>query len=288
MRVTKSWILLYASAFALNACSAPNRLALPVSVSNAAPSSEIMTVPVQGRQLRISVFRPTSAPLGVLFLSHGAGGSPDMMHPLVDRLLSEGFVVIAPLHRDSMSYKPHERDDLQTAFGTRIADLQATSGLAQTMFPGLPLGCVGYSYGSLTALIGGGALREMVGARVPAIKAVASFSSPGLIPGVVTDAGLESVVVPTLMITGTKDVVPGFIPDAAQHTHYFEAQPAGNRYLAVVDEGSHDFVYGREPGYDAASEITVNFLKAYVLGDSAALQELDGTTSTGPIAFRRR
>ena len=247
-----------------------------------------MTVPVQDRQLRISVFRPTSALRGVLFLSHGAGGSPDMMRPLVDRLLSEGFAVVAPLHRDSMRYKPDERDDLQAAFGTRIADLQATARLAQTMFPGLPLGGVGYSYGSLTALIGGGALKEMVGARVPAIKAVASFSSPGLIPGVVTDAGLESVVVPTLMITGTKDVVPGFIPDAAQHIHYFEAEPAGNRYLAVVDEASHDFVYGREPGYDAAVEITVNFLKAYVLDDPAALRELDGTTSAGPIAFRQR
>jgi len=111
---------------------------------------------------------------------------------------------------------------------------------------------------------------------VPAIKAVASFSSPGLIPAVVTDAGLESVVVPTLMITGTKDVVPGFIPNAAQHTHYFEAQPAGNRYLTEVDEASHDFVYGREPGYDAVIEIKVNFLRAYVLGDSTAYRSWMG------------
>ncbi len=284
----KPWIVLAASAFALNACSAPIALAPPESVSTAAPSTETLTVPVQGRQLRISVFRPTSAPRGVLFLSHGAGGSPDIMRPLVDRLLSEGFSVVAPLHRDSMTYEPDERDDLQTAFLTRIADLQATSELAQTMFPGLPYGGVGYSYGSLTALIGGGALMDMVGVRVPEMKAVASFSSPGLIPGVITDAGLESVAVPTLMVTGTNDVVPGFIPDAAHHIHYFEAEPAGNRYLAVVDGASHDFVYGREPYYDAAIDITVNFLKAYVLGDPAALKTLDGTESVGPIDFRRR
>ena len=286
--MTKPWILLATSALALSACGAPIASAPPGSVSAVAPLTELVTVPVQGRQLRISVFRPASAPKAVLFLSHGAGGSPDRMRPLVDRLLSEGFAVVAPLHRDSMTYGPDERDDLQTAFGTRIADLQAASGLAQTMFPGLPLGGVGYSYGSLTALIGGGALKDMVGARVPAMKAVASFSSPGLIAGVITDAGLDSVAVPTLMVTGTKDVVPGFIPDAAQHIHYFESEPPGGRYLAVVDEASHDFVYGQEPGYDAAIDITVNFLKAYVLGDTAALKRLDDTESAGPIKFRRR
>ena len=276
--MTKPWILLATSALALSACGAPIASAPPGSGSAVAPLIELVTVPVQGRQLRISVFRPASAPTAVLFLSHGAGGSPDRMRPLVDRLLSEGFAVVAPLHRDSMTYGPDERDDLQTAFGTRIADLQAASGLAQTM----------YSYGSLTALIGGGALKDMVGARVPAMKAVASFSSPGLIPGVITDAGLESVAVPTLMVTGTKDVVPGFIPDPAQHIHYFETEPPGGRYLAVVDEASHDFVYGQEPGYDAAIDITVNFLKAYVLGDTAALKRLDDTESAGPIKFRRR
>ena len=207
--MTKPWILLAASAFTLNACSAPIAMAPPGNVSSVNPSTEIMTVPVQGRQLRISGFRPASAPQGVLFLSHGAGGSPDRMRPLIDRLLNEGFVIVAPLHRDSMNYQADERDDLQAAFGTRIADLQATSRVAQEMFPELPLGGVGYSYGSLTALIGGGALNDMVGGRVLAMKAVASFSSPGLIPGVVTDAGLESVEVPTLMVTGTNDVVPG-------------------------------------------------------------------------------
>ena len=282
------WIALAASTLSLTACSAQTVNMTPSSAAAAMPAVEKLTVPVQGRELRISVFRPAEPARGVLFLSHGAGGSPDLMRPLIDRLLGGGFAVVAPLHRDSMTYSPDERDDLQTAFGTRIADLQATSTVAERMFPGLPYGAVGYSYGSLTALIGGGALKNMVGARVPAMKAVASFSSPGLIPGVVTDEGLRSVAVPTLMVTGTKDVVPGFIPDPAQHIHYFENEPAGNRYLAVVNGASHEFVYGREYGYDAAIDITVNFLKAFVLGDKPALRALNATEDREPVEFRRR
>lgn len=282
------WIALAASTLSLTACSAQTVNMTPSSAAAAMPAVEKLTVPVQGRELRISVFRPAEPARGVLFLSHGAGGSPDLMRPLIDRLLGGGFAVVAPLHRDSMTYSPDERDDLQTAFGTRIADLQATSTVAERMFPGLPYGAVGYSYGSLTALIGGGALKNMVGARVPAMKAVASFSSPGLIPGVVTDEGLRSVAVPTLMVTGTKDVVPGFIPDPAQHIHYFENEPAGNRYLAVANGASHEFVYGREHGYDAAMDITVNFLKAFVLGDKPALRALNATEDREPVEFRRR
>lgn len=286
--MTTPWLILSAAALSLGACSMPSATASPGLVAAPTATPELVTVPVQGRELRISVFRPARAPEGVLFLSHGAGGSPDKMRPLIDRLVAEGFAVVAPLHHDSMSYPPNERDDLQTAFGTRIADLQTSSAVAQQMFPGLPVGGVGYSYGSLTALIGGGALQDMVGARVLAMKAAASFSSPGLIPGVVTDAGLASVAVPTLMVRGTEDVVPGFIPDAAQHIRYFEGEPAGGRYLAVVDGATHEFVYGQEPGYDAAIEIAVQFLKAHVLGDAAALRALEATASSEAIDFRRR
>ena len=56
----------------------------------------------------------------------------------------------------------------------------------------------------------------------------------------------------------------------------------------MVDGASHEFVYGREPGYDAAIDITVNFLKAHVLDDSAALEARNGIMSAAPIDFRRR
>ncbi|WP_299309129.1 hypothetical protein [uncultured Croceicoccus sp.] len=283
----KSRFLSAALAFSLCACNTATA-SPPQSVADTPPAATMVTVPVDGRELRISVFRPAEAPRGVLFLSHGAGGSPEMMRPLIDRLIGAGFAVVAPLHRDSMTYPAQDREDLQSAFATRIADLQATSAVADRLFPGLPYGGVGYSYGSLFALIGGGALKDMVGASVPAMKAVATFSSPGLIPGVVTDAGLQGVSVPTLMITGTRDMVTGFIPDPAAHVHYFENEPAGGRYLAIVDGASHDFVYGQEPGYDAAIDITVRFLQAYVLGDGAALRMLNDTESRGLIEFRRR
>ena len=281
------------SALALLGCSTHTpSVSAPLASVDQSPAAmsaaQIVTLPVQGRDVLMSIYRPVTAPKGVLMLSHGAGGSPEMMRPLIDQLRRAGFAVVAPLHRDSMEYAPAERDDLQTAFGTRIADLQAASALAAQTFPGLPAGAVGYSYGSLIALIGGGALEGMVGARVPAIKAVATFSSPGMIPGLVTPQSLQTVAVPTLMVTGTADVVPGFIPDAAQHVQYFENAPIGNRTLVLVDGATHDFVYGKETGYDAATDLATEFLTAHVLGNASALQSLNGRTDAGPVKIRRR
>ena len=249
---------------------------------------EHVMLPADGRTIDMSIYRPVSAPLGAIFLSHGAGGSPARLELLIDRLRDAGFVVLAPLHGDSLLIPEDRREDLRTAMMTRIGDLQAVSAYSAQAFPDLPYGAVGHSYGSLIGLIGGGALQTMFDARVPQIEAVASFSSPGVIPGLTEPEGrLETVAVPTLMITGTADTVEPFALDPQSHATYFERQPAGERTLLVVDGASHDFVYGEEAHYDETLDLLVTFLRAELLDDAAAATKLVGAQTGSGITIRR-
>ena len=273
----------------LSGCAAIDAASVPVAgqqkASLAAP--EHVMLPADGRTIDLSIYRPVSAPLGAIFLSHGAGGSPARLELPIDRLRDAGFVVLAPLHGDALLIPEDRREDLRTALMTRIGDLQAVSAYSAQAFPDLPYGAVGHSYGSLIGLIGGGAL-QMFDARVPRIEAVASFSSPGIIPGLTEPEGrLETVAVPTLMITGTADTVEPFALDPQSHATYFERQPAGDRTLLVINGASHDFVYGEEAHYDEAMDLLVTFLRAELLDDAAAATSLASAQTGSGITIRR-
>ena len=165
MRPLRSMLLILLASFALQACAAP----MVASSSNvsAMPVPRHVTLPVAGRTVDVSIFDPIGEPSAAIFLSHGAGSSPEGLMPLIAGLQKAGFVVFAPLHGDSLKIPEAERQDLQSAFMSRTAELQAVSALAKSTYPDLPLGGVGHSYGSLIALMGGGALDPMIHARVP-------------------------------------------------------------------------------------------------------------------------
>lgn len=252
------------------------------------PAAEHIALTVQGRTVDLSIYRPVVRQIGAIFVSHGAGSSPARLEPLIDRIRGEGFVVLAPLHGDSLLIPEEQRQDIRAALATRIADMQAVGAYSDRTFPELPYGAVGHSYGSLIALIGGGALAQMFDAQVPAIEAVAMFSSPGIIPGLTEPEGrLETISVPTLMITGTKDAVEPFARDPESHISYFERQAEGSTLLLVSD-ASHNFVYGNEPHYDEAIDLLVTFLRAEITRDAAAEAGLEGARSTSAIEIRRR
>lgn len=274
----------------LSGCAAMDAASTPVVAQQRAAfaAPEHVMLPAAGHTIDLSIYRPVTAPRGAIFLSHGAGGSPTRLELLIDRLRGAGFVVLAPLHGDSLLIPKDRREDLRTALMTRIGDLQAVSAYSAEAFPDLPYGAVGHSYGSLIGLIGGGALQTMFDARVPRIEAVASFSSPGLIPGLTEPEGrLETVAVPTLMITGTADRVEPFALDPQSHVTYFERQPAGERTLLVVDRASHDFVYGEEAHYDEAMDLLVTFLRAELLDDAAAAKRIGSAQTDSGITVRR-
>lgn len=163
------------------------------------------------------------------------------------------------------------------------------SAYAGVTFANLPYGAVGYSYGSLTSLIGVGALESSMNGKIPAIKSVVAFSSPGIIPGLMDgDTTFSVITKPTMMVTGTADVVDGYVPDAKAHQDYFEGWPEGGRMLLVARGGTHRFVGGSEAGFSDAWPVVADFLKATVLEDAAAKKRLDAAQSTKLLDIRRR
>ncbi len=241
------------------------------------------------RTLELHVFVPATKPRAVIFVSHGGGSNVDAMSGVIVRLLKENFAVLAPLHTDSVSLPESKRENLQTAFGSRMADMTATAAYARQRFAGLPLGGLGYSYGSLFAMMAGGAVDYVAPVKVPEMKAVLTFSSAGLIPGLIMpDQAFSRLAVPTMMITGTRDVVPGFAPDPAVHLVPFEKAPAGDRYALIVKDATHEFVDADDARFERVWTTAMSFYEAYLLDDKIALRELAQLAPTDEIDFRKR
>ena len=253
-----------------------------------APAARVLAITPQiiraqatdARQVEIRVFAPVR-PKGVLVFGHGASGSPDRYAALFARLNSAGYAVMAPVHVDSPQNPDHANYNLQTAFMERIADVRATARSAAERFPGIPVAAAGHSYGALFAQMQGGALRYISDARAPEVRAVVSFSSPGIIPGLVQPAAaFTTLTVPSLTVTGTADVVPGFVSNWEDHLVAYRGAPAGGRYAFVLPGGEHGLIVGgASEQFERTVAVTILFLDAYLLGDARARRHLDAPTS---------
>jgi dienelactone hydrolase len=267
-------------ALTLSACAPRGPAPTVAAVATVAVTPETVTARAsETRQVQIQVFAPRR-PKGVLVFGHGASGSPDRYLPLFARLNAAGYAVMAPVHVDSMQNPEHAKYNLQTAFGERIADVGATARAAAERFPGLPLAAAGHSYGALLAQMQGGALRYITDARVSQVRAVVSFSSPGIIPGLVQPGvAFSTVAVPSLTVTGTADVVPGFVSNWEDHLAAFRGAPAGGRYALVLPGAEHNLMVGGEhENFARAADVTILFLDAYLIGDAKARRRLDAST----------
>ena len=241
-----------------------------------------------GRSVDLTVVAPAS-PRGVILFSHGGSSSPGVTRALFESWAGRGFAVIAPTHTDSLTLREERRTSLQAALMTRIADMKLAAGHAASVWPSLPVAEIGYSYGSLAALMGGGALSAMIPGTIPGVKAIVMFSSPGPIPQLTSAPGaFARLAAPSLLITGTADTVPGFVPEPAQHLVYFDALPAGDRTALIVAGATHEFIRGNQPGWDEVAPLVADFLASRVLGDTAAAQRFDAAKTTARVEVRRR
>lgn len=262
----------------------------PASWAAPAPEAQQVDLDVGGRAVIVRVWRPVT-PRGVILFSHGGNGNPEAYAALAGFWRDAGFLVAAPLHTDSLKNTTSTDRSLQTAFGTRIADLAATRAWAQKAAPGLPIAAAGHSYGSLIAMTMGGALDAMVHARDPAIQAVIAFSSPGNLPGLIGPQSYQPMTAPLLLLTGDADVVPGFVANWRDHLTPFETSPAGSKY-AWVGKGVDHSLAGRDPARDPAlgeaAALSLDFLQAHLLGASDAAQTLAKRAPTALADFRTR
>lgn len=255
-------------------------------VAFAAPTA---TVPLQvspQRATSMAVWEPQTV-RGVVLFSSGHGSWPERYDDLLQTWREAGFVVVAPLHVDSVKYPDREKFSMQQGFGERLADMKAASAYVAAHWPGVPVAAAGHSYGTLVSLVLGGALAELGPLRDPGVVAVVGYSSPGRIPGLVTPSAYASVAVPVMLVTGDKDLVPGFVNDARDHLYPVESAPAGDKYAVVLAGGDHNLIGGQpEAQYRRARDIGTAFLKAEVLDDAEAARALS-IDAAGPADAER-
>ena len=232
---------------------------------------------------------------GRILFSHGALSAPWKYEPLVQAWTQAGYAVYAPLHVDSTDHPQRANFSGLASWPMRFQDVRAVSAHLGGAYI-----AAGHSYGALIALCLGGsspAVPPSVAAplRDPQAKIVLAFSPPGAGMGLVKAGDYASLAVPALIQTGDKDVPPG-AADVDWRSHllaYDEAAPGGDRYGLVLEGVDHYFggaiCRPELPGpkqtaaMAVATDLSVQFIRAYAGGDAAALKALKArVTDSGP------
>lgn len=279
--IRKPGLLLFlAGIAALSACSAPinntvhvfdpatcaNRLAEPYTEFSVTVATE------DGRDIPFTVFAPSRAgtyPMAAF--SHGAFASPTRYRALLGPLAGAGYIIIAPMHIDSEEFGSTERPSPLDTWNTRNEDMalalnpnvQLAAALADRTYfvDDTKVASLGHSYGAVIAQIAGGAVAtgpDGAEARFldQDVDAVIGWSPPGIVPGMMAAEGWSSLTAPTMTITGTTDILPGFIDQWQAHKATYDYSPVGARALWVGDGINHYFggMFGREKPADENSQ----------------------------------
>ncbi|AUZ54957.1 hypothetical protein B1L07_07465 [Stenotrophomonas acidaminiphila] len=253
----------------------------------AAPSAKVPLQVSPGRATTLAIWEPAQA-RGVVLFSSGHGAWPERYERLLQTWADAGFVVLAPLHVDSVRYPEREKFSLQQGFGERLADMRATSAYARARWPGLPVAAAGHSLGTLISAVQGGALAGLGPLRDPGVVAVLGYSSPGRIPGLIGPDAYATLAVPLLLVTGDEDLVPGFVTDPADHLYPVQTAPAGDRQAVVLAGGGHNLIGGEpEALFERARQLGTAFLQAELLDDPRARQLLEAPAAAGEQRVRR-
>lgn len=258
------------------------RVAVALALSSLAVVQNVFAAPTATVPLQVSPERATTMVVwepaqvrGVVLFSTGHGAWPERYDGVLVAWRDAGFAVVAPLHVDSVKYPERGKFSMQQGFGERLADMKAASAYAAARWPGVPVAAGGHSYGTLISLALGGAMADMAPLRDPSVVAVVGYSSPGRIPGLVTPATYASVAVPVLIVTGDRDLVPGFVGDAKDHLYPVESAPAGGKLALVLTGGEHNLIGGEQEAlFTRARDVGTAFLRAEVLQDAAAAEAL--------------
>lgn len=216
-----------------------------------------------GRSLAVTVYEPPSPCDGcaLIVFSHGANAAPSRYRRLLRAWAAAGFLVAAPLHVDSELHPRRDDFDRDQVRTTRVEDVALIAGggalPALLRQRGIEIGAevvaAGHSYGALIAQVAAGA-RFQGDQQRPAsfaapgnLAAVVALSPPGPLEGFVTAEDWTGVAAPMLVVTGTTDILPGFVDDWRAHLVSFESAAAAPAYALVYDNQDHYFngAFGR-------------------------------------------
>lgn len=284
MRNTPSFVIF--SSVALFLIAACDRV--PSSITSeserVAVHSDIELMAPNDRAVDVRVFSPSGgcAACPLIIFSHGAYATYDRYDVLLKEWARNGYVVAAPLHVDSEEhpnrdqYGPREPlklrvQDYETVASELSAGANDSPGLESLSFSGEVI-AAGHSYGALIAQVAGGARLDAAtgvtfSPEAGRPLAVIAISPPSETANFITAEGWAQTDRPMLVVTGTEDITPDFIPEWEMHLASYEAAPAELAYALIFDGMDHYFngAFGRPTPEGIAAAESVKRLNKEIL-----------------------
>lgn len=225
-----------------------------------------------GRPVTLHLVAPIGRdePCPTIIFSHGANAAPRRYEALLSAWADAGYVVIAPLHVDSEEHRAQADYDRAAGRAARLQDYALACAMVRGGHVPLRLGvelsgttiAAGHSYGALIAQVAAGARLE--GGEHRAVSgcmpiSVIAISPPPPMPGVIDAQGWATIGVPHLSVTGTCDILPGFVDDWRGHLSAHHALVPGLGTALVFEGMDHYFggAFGRLSSHASARQIGV-------------------------------
>lgn len=262
-------------------------------------------IPERNRNLLLRVSYPKGiGPFPLIVFFHGALCSADGYADLADHWASHGYVVILPSHPGAGGSARGNPEQQNIAFRKQVADMSSILDSLDAIATRIaPLGdaidpsrvaAAGHSMGALIATVVGGLPRLEPDGSYLSLKddrfdVLVLLSGPGPLP-LTPQNGWESVTLPTLVTTGTRDHANRGGEGATWEWRLgaYKLTPPGNRYGLVIDEADH-FLGGmicaeRADGppdreaFAIVESISTAFLDAYLKNNQRASDYLHAAT----------
>jgi predicted dienelactone hydrolase len=263
-----------------------------------------------GRQVPVKIYMPANikAPCPVVIFSHGLGGSRDGYSCWGEHWAEAGYISVHPQHKGSDSAIWKNAAGINQAMTKVLMDpvntinrpldisfvldeLEKASRADPDLKGALDLKSVamaGHSFGAHTTLsmagMGGVRLGDKADYRDKRISAAIPMSPPA-IKRLSAGAVYDSVAIPCLHITGTKDDFPGMLNSpASERRKAYDGISKADQYLVIFKDADHMSFSGRgsqtlsgeaeERLRKQTAEITTRFLDAYLRHDARAKELL--------------
>ncbi|BDW81480.1 hypothetical protein MACH24_09180 [Erythrobacter sp. Dej080120_24] len=225
-----------------------------------------------GREIPVELHlpaKPGTYPL--IGFSHGALAAPDRYHAMLRPLAAAGYIIVAPMHRESEEFTHQVSPSQIEIWNTRVEDLALALDPPPALSDRLAERgyaidhrhkvAMGHSYGALMAQFAGGARGfgpdgKPVAFAARQLSATIAWSPPGVMPGTIEADGWATLEGDALVLTGTADQLTVMQKDWRWHTEGYGAIPSGgHKMLWVGADIDHYFggSFGREKTPNAAS-----------------------------------
>lgn len=218
----------------------------PTAAGTTGPTSEldllVTKIPLPGVVADAPVAR---GKFPLVVFSHGSGGVRYQSWFLLEAMARAGFVVVAPDHTgntavdaifgtsDPFSVIARNRPlDVSFVIDRMLARSRDRADPFARHVDGKRVAVVGHSFGGFTALASASGYQDVpADPRVDAIVPIAAAS------GLLSDAEIDSIDVPTLLLSGTKDTTVPLVPSTTRVWERLRARPA---YRVDLRDAGHN------------------------------------------------